>query len=98
MQPECLPLASLRVKKVFSNASVRNRDLHYVPDPYFGRVWSNFDLAFFSLKVVPVVAVTNEHVLGLDIKRVEEHVPTAFQLGLLPVDNSPVFLVCYVSC
>lgn len=52
---------------------------------------------FFSLEVVPMVAVTNEHVLGLDIKRVEECVPTLFQLGLLPSDNSPVFVVCYVS-
>lgn len=45
-----------------------------------------------------MVAVTNEHGLGLDIKRVEEHIPAVFQLGLLPVDNSPVFFVCYVNC
>jgi len=51
----------------------------------------------FSLEVVPMVVMLNEHVLGFDIKRARECVPTVFQLGLLPAGNSPVFLVCYVS-
>lgn len=52
---------------------------------------------FFCLEVVLMVTVMNEHVLRLDVKRVEECVPTVFQLGLLLINNSPVFLVCYIS-
>lgn len=49
--------------------------IHILEEP--GLILVSF---FFSLEVVPMVAMMNEHVLGLDTKRVEECVPIVFQL------------------
>lgn len=63
----------------------------------FGKSLFYLCYALFSKEVVPMVVAKNEHVLGFDIKRVEECIPIAFQQGLFPVGCSPVFLLHYVS-